>query len=129
MAENTRDELLELLKKCNPRTDKTSMKVIENKVSQLKRVSRVWTSALSECGCKIASRNEPYGPIVIDVTGLPRQSVNATVQQVTDEMTLIVYGRYDHARCVSNDQLLQAELVRHGMKLKHSSINSNFGKV
>lgn len=34
MAENTRDELLELLKRCNPRTRKTVMRVIEGKVAQ-----------------------------------------------------------------------------------------------
>jgi len=34
MAEETRDELLELLKQCNPRTRKTVMRVIEGKVSR-----------------------------------------------------------------------------------------------
>lgn len=34
MAENTRDELLELLKRCNPRTRKTVMRVIEGKASR-----------------------------------------------------------------------------------------------
>ena len=34
MAEETRDELLELLAKCNPRTRKTVMRVLEGKASQ-----------------------------------------------------------------------------------------------
>lgn len=34
MAENTRDQLLELLKRCSPRTRKTVMRVVEGKVSQ-----------------------------------------------------------------------------------------------
>lgn len=34
MSENTRDDLLELLKRCNPHTRKTVMRVIEGKVGQ-----------------------------------------------------------------------------------------------
>ena len=34
MAENTRDELLELLKKCNPRTRSTTMQAVEGRASE-----------------------------------------------------------------------------------------------